>query len=109
MIDQEILDNVPEGECDYFVDITGEYFDEYGNHLNSKGLWSDSDASPVGPRSLADIKRIAELERYFNRVCVDVLNNRGKVVTEATLIHIRGAIDKFNLPLDIKTLKEQGK
>ena len=52
---------------------------------------------------------IAELEKDFNSVCVGILNNRGKVVTESTLIHIRGAIDKFNLPLDIKTLKEQVK
>ena len=63
MNNQEILDNAPEGECDCFVDITGEYFDEYGNHLNSKGLWSDSAWSPVSPRSLADIKRIAKLEK----------------------------------------------
>ena len=65
-------------------------------------------------KSLRDIleiqvERIVELEEYFNSVCVDVLNNRGKVVTESTLIHIRGAIDKFNLPLDIKALKEQVK
>ena len=38
MTEQEIVDKAPDGECDYFVDITGEYFDEYGNHLNSKGL-----------------------------------------------------------------------
>ncbi len=66
---QEILDNAPEGEGDDFVDITGEYFDEYGNHLNSKGLWSDSDTSPVSPlRSLADIKRIVELEKELSKV-----------------------------------------
>jgi hypothetical protein len=61
MDDQKILDNAPEGEDFYFVDITGEYFDEFGNHLNSKGLWSDSDTSPVGPRSIADIKELVEL------------------------------------------------
>ena len=54
-------------------------------------------------------ERIAELEEDFNSVCVDVLNNRGKVVTESTLIHIRGAIDKFKLPLDNKALNGQTK
>jgi hypothetical protein len=66
MNNQEIIDNKPKGEDDYFVDITGEYFDEFGNHLNSKGLWSDSDTSPVSPRSLADIKRIVELEKELS-------------------------------------------
>jgi hypothetical protein len=63
MNNQEIIDNAPKREDFYFVDITGEYFDEFGNHLNSKGLWSDSDTSPVSPRSLADIKRITDLEK----------------------------------------------
>ena len=55
MNNQEIIDNAPKREDFYFVDITGEYFDEFGNHLNSKGLWSDSDTSPVSPRSLSYI------------------------------------------------------
>ncbi len=62
MNNQEIIDNAPKREDFYFVDITGEYFDEFGNHLNSKGLWSDSDTSLVSSRSLADIRRIVELE-----------------------------------------------
>ena len=121
MIDQEILDNVPDWAV---VVFETDSIDEAGVAAMGELL------RVLKPRSLADIKRIvelegfnvglaeescaqqkriAELEKYFNSACVDVLNNRGKVVTESTLIHIRGAIDKFNLPLDIKTLKEQVK
>ena len=60
MTDQEILDNAPEGAS--VSDITGEYFDEYNNHLNKQGFWSEKDTSPVSPRSLKDIRRIVELE-----------------------------------------------
>jgi hypothetical protein len=70
MNNQEIIDNAPKGEDDYFVDITGDYFDEYGNHLTLKGLWSCSDQPPVAPRSLADIKRIVELEKDSNWISV---------------------------------------
>ena len=61
MTDQEILDNAPEGAS--VSDITGEYFDEYNNHLNKQGFWSEKDTSPVSPRSLKDIRRIVELEK----------------------------------------------
>jgi hypothetical protein len=62
MSNQEILDNAPVGEGIDLVDITGEYFDEHCNHLDSRGLWSPHNIGPVSPRSLADIKRIVELE-----------------------------------------------
>ena len=64
MTDQEILDNAPEGAS--VSDITGEYFDEYNNHLNKQGFWSEKDTSPVSPRSLEDIRRIVELEKERN-------------------------------------------
>jgi len=59
---QKIIDSAPKGENPDVVDITGAYFDEHCNHLNSEGFWSELDITPVGPRSLADIKRIVELE-----------------------------------------------
>jgi hypothetical protein len=62
MSNQEILDNAPVGEGIDLFDITGEYFDEHCNHLDSRGLWSPHNIGPVSPRSLADIKRIVELE-----------------------------------------------
>ena len=62
MNNQQILDNAPEGEDSDVVDITGAYFDEHCNHLNSEGFWSEVYITPVSPRSLADIKRITELE-----------------------------------------------
>lgn len=57
-----ILDNAPEGEDSDVVDITGacKY---HCNHLNSEGFWSELHITPESPRSLADIKRIAELEK----------------------------------------------
>lgn len=62
MNNQKIIDSAPKGENPDVVDITGAYFDEHCNHLNSEGFWSELDITPVGPRSLADIKRIVELE-----------------------------------------------
>ena len=64
MNNQKILDDAPEGAG--VSDITGEYFDEYNNHLNKQGFWSEKDTSPVSPRSLADIKRIVELEKALS-------------------------------------------
>ena len=61
MTNQKILDNAPKGAGVF--DITGEYFDEYNNHLNKQGFWSQKDTSPVSPRSLEDIRRIVELEK----------------------------------------------
>jgi hypothetical protein len=46
-------------------------------------------------------KRIAELEKEMDGICLAVLNNRGKSVTERTLVRVRGVVDKFNLPLNI--------
>jgi hypothetical protein len=58
-----ILANAPEGADSDVVDITGAYFDEHCNHLNSEVFWSELDITPVSPRSLADIARIVELEK----------------------------------------------
>jgi hypothetical protein len=67
MDDQKILDNAPVGEGIDLVDITGEYFDEHCNHLDSRGLWSPHNIGPVSPRSLADVKRIVELENLLKK------------------------------------------
>jgi hypothetical protein len=68
MNNQEILDNVPKGEGGDVVDITGAYFDAHCNHLNSEGFWSEQDIGPVGPRRVADIKRIVELEKALDKL-----------------------------------------
>ena len=53
-------------------------------------------------RLLSDaLERIAELEKEMDGICLAVLNNRGKSVTERTLVRVRGVVDKFNLPLNI--------
>ena len=46
-------------------------------------------------------RRNAELEKEMDGICLAVLNNRGKSVTERTLVRVRGVVDKFNLPLNI--------
>ena len=61
MTDQEILDNAPEGAHSF--DMDNQYYDGYGNRLNKDGVWCQSDSGPAYPSSLADIKRIAELEK----------------------------------------------
>ena len=73
MDNQEILDNAPEGEDSDVVDITGAYFDEHCNHLNSEGFWSELNITPESPRSLSDIKRIVELESILALVKKDLL------------------------------------
>lgn len=78
MTDQEIIDSAPEGAS--VSDITGQYFDEYNNHLNSQGFWSEKDTSPISPRSLVDIKRIIELE-----------SNQMRAETVITELHVDGA------------------
>jgi hypothetical protein len=45
---------------------------------------------------------IAELKKTMDGICVAVFDNRGKAVTEKTLVLVRVAVNKFNLPLDIK-------
>jgi hypothetical protein len=92
MKDQEILSKVPEG--------------------NFKSVLTQHHAITWGPtdyRSLADIKELvelrkanAELEKAMDGICVAVFDNRGKAVAEKTLALVRVAVDKFNLPLDIK-------
>ena len=72
MNNQEILDNAPKGAS--VSDITGQYFDEYNNHLNSRGFWSEKDTSPISPRSLADIAKIEELEAII-RGRDELINN----------------------------------
>jgi len=70
--DLEILADAPELD-DLVTDITGAYFDAYGNYLTPRGVWGQSDASPVHPRSLVDIKalvakdkKIEELEKFIS-------------------------------------------
>jgi hypothetical protein len=120
MKDQEIIDNAPEGEDDYFFDITGEYFDEHGNHLDSKGAWSPHNIGPISPRSLADIKRIVELEKPHDEIdpllkellyCCDGLycdyaqENYGDA--KNWLRHIDAAYGKYRDAIDdLEALKE---
>ena len=72
MNNKEILDNAPDGAS--VSDITGQYFDDYNNHLNSLGFWSEKDTSPISPRSLADIAKIEELEAII-RGRDELINN----------------------------------
>jgi hypothetical protein len=83
MNNQEILDNAPKGEGIDVVDITGEYFDEHCNHLDSRGLWSPHNIGPVSPRSLADIKRIVELEKVRDEKIIERLKEDALVMANA--------------------------
>ena len=60
--DAEILADAPELD-DLVTDITGAYFDCCGNYLTPRGVWGQSYASPVHPRSLADITELVELRK----------------------------------------------
>jgi hypothetical protein len=93
MKDQEILDNKPKGN-----------FTNVSMSNDKPFVWACNNF-----RSLADIKELvklrkanAELEKTMDGICVAVFDNRGKAVTEKTLALVRVAVDKFNLPLDIK-------
>ena len=91
MTDQEILDNAPEGAS--VSDITGEYFDEYNNHLNKQGFWSEKDTSPVSPRSLEDIRRIVELEkdrdiRDLEQQAMGLADYVSKVMDSSYILHL---------------------
>ena len=44
---------------------------------------------------------ISELEKEMDGICLAVLENRGRVVTEKTLVRVRGVIAKFDLPLNL--------
>jgi hypothetical protein len=56
----------------------------------------------VGELISSTIMHIAELEKAMDGICVAVFDNRGKAITESTLVSVRDAVDKFNLPLNIK-------
>ena len=61
MKDQEILDNAPPNTS--IVDSEFKFFDDIYCELNEEGEWNWKNAMPKYPiRSLADIKRIVELE-----------------------------------------------
>ena len=61
MINQEILDNAPDGAT--HIDNDGEYAKEDGYGLEYFRLAWHKYTEPVELRSLADIKRIVELEK----------------------------------------------
>ena len=64
MTDQEILDNDPKGAT--HIDNDGEYAKEDGYGLEYFRLAWHKYTEPVELRSLADIKRIAELEKKLS-------------------------------------------
>jgi hypothetical protein len=103
MKDQEILANAPEGECSDVVDITGAYFDEHCNHLNSEGFWSELDIAPVSPRSLADIKRITELEKDKEFLLTQRLF--GNVIVSTSQV-LNAAIEAFKLEQQAKGVRD---
>jgi hypothetical protein len=90
MNNQEIIDNAPDGENSDVVDITGAYFDEHCNHLNLEGFWSESDIAPVSPRSLADIKRIIELEKALEHA------------VQEKWINCRASLPEYGDPVTVK-------
>jgi hypothetical protein len=61
MNNQEILDNAPEGAT--HIDSDGEYAKDAGYGLEFFRLSWCAYAHPVELRSLADVKRIVELEK----------------------------------------------
>ena len=66
MNNQEIIDNAPPNTS--IVDSRFSFFDESISELNELGLWNWKKTSPSYPiRSLADIKRIVELEASLAR------------------------------------------
>ena len=102
MTDQEILDNAPEGEDSDVVDITGAYFDEHCNHLNSEGFWSELHITPESPRSIADIKRIVELEKERNSLLRLISYVKSIVFSKVKCSYV-----SFKRPLE-ELLKDQG-
>jgi hypothetical protein len=72
MNNQEILDNAPEGASD--IDNVNKYWSYQGNgdyYFWDGGKWIEN-WSPFHTRSLADIKRIAELEGVVKHFCYAV-------------------------------------
>ena len=62
MNNQEIIDNAPPNTS--IVDSKFKFFDDIYCELNKQGEWNWGTAMPAYPiRSLADIKRIIELEK----------------------------------------------
>lgn len=59
MNNQQILDNAPENATTF---AKQGYFDKFDCLLKRDGTWQISDIEPTSPRSLADIRRIVELE-----------------------------------------------
>ena len=66
---------------------------------NRKDLW---DILQIQMQVLqAEVAKNAELEKEMDGICLAVLENRGRVVTEKTLVRVRGVIAKFDLPLNL--------
>ena len=122
MTDQEILDNAPKNTS--IVDSEFNFFDDIYCELNEHGEWNWKNTMPVYPiRSLADIKRIVELEKPHDEIdlllkellyCCDGLycdyaqENYGDA--KNWLRHINAAYGKYRDTIDdLEALKEQGK
>ena len=107
MTDQEILDNAPKNTS--IVDSKFKFFDDVYCELDKKGEWNWKCSSmPKYPiRSLADIKRIAELEK--ERVTSDLkveikaLELALAFISDPDLIYNKCKESKIKL----KALKEQ--
>jgi hypothetical protein len=66
MNNQEIIDNAPPNTS--IVDSEFKFFDDIYCELNEEGEWNWKNAMPKYPiRSLADIKRIVELEKELEK------------------------------------------
>jgi hypothetical protein len=67
MNNQEIIDNAPPNTS--IVDSEFNFFNDIYCHLNSDGQWNWTNKMPKYPiRSLADIKRIVELEKALDKL-----------------------------------------
>jgi hypothetical protein len=64
---QEIIDNAPPNTS--IVDSEFNFFNDIYCHLNSDGQWNWTNKMPKYPiRSLADIKRIMQLEKALHKL-----------------------------------------
>ena len=96
MNNQEILDNVPEGAT--HIDNDGEYAKEDGYGLEYFRVTWHKYTEPVELRSLADIKRIVELEAQVQHLA-DINTERQLRIRQLEAMIIKNQAE---------TLKEQG-
>ncbi len=85
MNNQEIIDNAPPNTS--IVDSEFNFFNDIYCHLNSDGQWNWTNKMPKYPiRSLADIKRIVELEKQIEfkiKECLELASSCNRWKSEA--------------------------